>query len=234
MALPADSNETFLREVDENLRRDRVRDLAKSHGKWIVLAVVLFLGAVGGWLYWQERQRQQAAEQSEELSKTYNDIGAGKAAAVGPRLQTLEGSDSDAIRASAKLAQAALALERGDRAAALIQYRALSGDDGLPQVYRDVGLVRATAIEFDQLTPDAVIARLQPLVKPGEPWFGSAGELTAMAYLRQNQPQKAGRLFAQIAADNQVPDTLRSRAVQIAGTLGVDASASLPAVALQE
>ncbi len=234
MALPTDSSDTFAREVDENLRRDRASDFAKSHGKWLVAAVVLFLAAVGGWIYWQGRQRAQVEEQSEELSRIYNDIGAGKAAAAGPRLQALEGSSSDAIRASAVLAEAAVALERGDRAAALSNYRSLADDEGLAQVYRDVGLVRSTALEFDQMTPDAVIARLQPLVKPGEPWFGSAGELTAMAYLRQNQPAKAGRLFAQIAADRQVPETLRSRAIQIAGTLGVDASASLPAIATQE
>ena len=231
MALPADSSETFFREVDENLRRDRARDLARSHGKRIGLAVVLLLAAIGGWLYWQDRQRKQSEAQSEELSKVFGDIGAGQAATAPARLQSLEGSNSDALRASAMLAQAAVALDRNDRATALAKYRALSADTGLPQAYRDVGLLRATAIEFDQLAPADVIARLQPLVKPGEPWFGSAGELTGMAYIKMNQPAQAGRLFAQIAADKQVPETLRSRAVQIAGTLGVDASASLPTAA---
>ena len=49
-----------------------------------------------------------------------------------------------------------------------------------------------------------------------------------MAMLKQGRKAEAGRLFAAIAADNDVPDTIRSRAVQIAGTLGVDATASLP------
>ena len=69
---------------------------------------------------------------------------------------------------------------------------------------------------------------MAPLTKSGEPWFGSAGELTAMAYLKQGQKAKAGKLFADIAADSQVPPTIRTRAVQVAGTLGVDATASLP------
>jgi hypothetical protein len=56
--------------------------------------------------------------------------------------------------------------------------------------------------------------------------------MTAMALLKQNRKAEAGRLFAQIAADKAVPDSIRSRAVQIAGTLGVDASASLPASTL--
>ena len=92
-------------------------------------------------------------------------------------------------------------------------------------------LLRGTTLEFDSIKPEEVIARMQPLAKPGLPWFGSAGELTAMAYIKQGKMLEAGRLFAAIAADKQVPDSIRARAVQVAGTLGVDASASLPASA---
>ena len=68
---------------------------------------------------------------------------------------------------------------------------------------------------------------MAPLTKPGNPWFGSAGELTAMAMVKQGKKNEAGRLFAAIAADSKVPETIRARAVQIAGSLGVDASASM-------
>ena len=51
--------------------------------------------------------------------------------------------------------------------------------------------------------------------------------MTAMAYLKQGQKDKAARLFAAIAKDQQVPETIRNRAMQIAGTLGVDASDAL-------
>ena len=50
MALTPDTGETFLREVDENLRRDQLRDMGKRYGPLIIGAVVLFLAAVGGWL----------------------------------------------------------------------------------------------------------------------------------------------------------------------------------------
>ena len=79
-----------------------------------------------------------------------------------------------------------------------------------------------------------MISRLEPLAKAGNPWFGSAGEMTALAYLKQGKKAEAGRMFAAVAADKQVPRTIRSRAVQIAGTLGVDASASLPALEQQD
>jgi len=51
LALPPDTqNEAFLREVDENLRRDQLETFAKRYGTWIIGAVVLFLIAVGAWL----------------------------------------------------------------------------------------------------------------------------------------------------------------------------------------
>ncbi len=227
MALTPDtSNESFLREVDENLRRDKMSDFAKRYGKWLIVGVVLFLAAIAGWLYWQDRQKQQAAAQSEDLSAAYMDIGAGKTAQAKQRLQALESADGDVIKALALLTQAALALDANDRAGALAKYKALADGD-MPAPYQELGLIRATALEFDAIKPEEVIARLQPMAKPGEPWFGTAGEMTAMAYLKQGQKQPAAKMFAAIAADKTVPETLRSRAAQIAGTLGVDASASL-------
>jgi hypothetical protein len=230
LAVPTDSGETFLREVDENLRRDRLQDTAKKYGVWIAAAVILLLAAIGGWIYWQERQRAAAAENSEELAKIYADIGTNKLGTVPNRLDSLAGESSGALRASAMLARAAVALEQNDRASATAKFREVAADDGLPQAYRDLASVRATSMQFDALPADQVIARLAPLTKPGNPWFGSAGELTAMALLKQGKKTEAARLFAAIAADQQAPESIRSRAVQIAGTLGIDASASMPAI----
>lgn len=228
MALTPDTGESFLREVDENLRRDQLADIGKQYGGWIIAGAVLFLAAIGGWLYWQDRQVKNAQEQSETLAAIFADIAAEKTDTVPQRLKPLEASDNEIVSATARLTQAAVALENNGRATALAKYREVAADDGLPQAYRDLATLRAAALEFDSLKPEQVIERLAPLTKAGEPWFGSAGELTAMAYLKQGQKAKAGKLFADIAADSQVPQTIRTRAVQLAGTLGVDATASLP------
>lgn len=234
MALPPDSSETFFKEVEENLRRDQFQSFFKTYGGWVIGAVILFLAAVGGWIYWEQQQKQQSAAQSEELHAVFGDIADQQMKTVPQRLDKLDDSSNDIVKASAILAEAAVALDKNDRAAATAKYRQVAGDKGLPQAYRDLGTIRATALEFDAIAPEQVIARLEPLAKAGNPWFGSAGEMTALAYLKQGKKAEAGRMFAAVAADKQVPPTIRSRAVQIAGTLGVDASASLPALEQQD
>jgi hypothetical protein len=227
LAQPPDINETFLREVDENLRRDRVRDFAKKNGVWLIVAVVLFLAASGGSIWWKRHQQQRSEAEVEQLSEIFRNIGTGNIADAPKTLDELSKSGSKAVRASADFTRAAVAIQQNDPKLAIAKYRALAGDDSLPQPYRDIALIRQTALEFDQIPAQDVISRLQPLAKPGAPWFGTAGEMTALALIKQGKNDQAGQLFAAIAKDKNVPDSTRERAVQIAASLGVDASSAL-------
>ena len=64
---------------------------------------------------------------------------------------------------------------------------------------------------------------MKPLAEPGKPWFGSAGELLGLAYIKQGNNTLAGPLFAAISRDKTAPESLRRRTRQMAGLLGVDA-----------
>lgn len=228
MALPTDPAESFVREVDENLRRDQAEQFLRNNLALIIGGALLVLAAIAGWFYWQDRQARQAAADVEALNAVMNDLGGGNQASAPKRLETLVQSSSEGVATQARLTQAAMLLDQNKKAEAVAIYKAIAEDGGLAQPYRDLATIRQTALEFDALKPEQVIARLEPLSKAGNPWFGSAGEMTAMAMLKQNRTSEAGRMFAAIAADRQVPGTIRSRAVQIAGTLGVDATSAIP------
>lgn len=232
MAQPPDISDTFVREVDENLRRDQVEDFFKRYGSWIAAAVVLFLVVSGGFIWWKQHQEKENEARVEKLAQTYTDIASGNASQAPQQFDQLSKEGSKAVRATAMFARAAVALQQGDPKQAASIYQSIAGNSGFPKPYRDAALIRQTALQFDQIQPQEVISRLQPLAKPGEPWFGSAGEMTALALIKQNKKQEAGQLFLAIAKDNGVPGTIRARAVQVAGSLGVDASSALPPQAL--
>jgi hypothetical protein len=228
LAEPPEYNETFLREVDENLRRDQLRDFGKRYGGWLIAAVALFLIASGGFIWWQQHKVQLSQKHVEQLAEIFKDIGSGDTSAAPKQLDDLSQSSSKGVRATAMFTRAALAIQQNDLKLATAKYREIAGDSSLPQPYRDAALIRQTALEFDSLQPQQVISRLEPLAKPGNPWFGSAGEMTALALIKQGQPAQAAQLFAALARDRSVPDTIRARSVQIASTLGVDVSTALP------
>ncbi len=230
MALaPGETSESFIREVDENLRRSKAENFAKSYGKWLIVAAVLFLGAVAGYLFYQNRQQEQAAANSEAFSAILADLNKPQQGNAGPRLDALAEKSNDSMGAAALLTRAALALQGGDRPTAIARYRSVAADEGVPKAYRDAATLRLTQLEYDSLKPDEVIARLQPLAIKGNAWFGSAGEMTALAMLKAGRRAEASRLLAAIAAEPTAPAPLRARAEQLAGGLSIPVPAAAPA-----
>jgi len=213
----------LLREVDDAVRKDELDSVFKRYGWAIGGAVVLGLAAFGGWLVWESHSEGQIEERSEKLVAAFDKLQAGQIQQAGDELATLSEDGSSATALSAKLARAGIALRDNRQAEAVQLYESIASDDDAPKPYRDLAAIRAVAIQFEQLDAQKVIDRLKPLAVPGNPWFGSAGELVAMAYLKQGKRELAGPLFAAIAKDEDVPQTLRSRTRQIAGQLGYDA-----------
>lgn len=223
MALKPADNESFYREVDEELRRDQMKSYWERYGKLVIAFVVLVLAAIGGFIWWQNQKVVKAGERGEQLIAAFDDISARRKNAAIGKLDALAKSGSEGHRAAALMTKADLAIEGGDLKGATAIFKQIADDSSLAQPYRDVALVRMTALELDTLPPQAVVDRLKGLAVAGNPWFGSAGEMVALSYLKMNKPQQAGALFAAMAKDKKLPDTLRSRATQMAGSLGVDA-----------
>ena len=151
MAQPPDVSETFLREVDENLRRDQLRDFFKTYGNWLIAAVVLFLVVSGGLIWWKQHKVKQHEAQVEQLAQIYKDIASGNAAQAPGQLEKLADKGSKAVNASAQFARAALFLQQNDTRNALSIYKSIAEDSGYPQPYRDAALIRQTSLEFDSL-----------------------------------------------------------------------------------
>jgi hypothetical protein len=217
-------NEAFLREVDEQLRLDQALSVWKRFGRWIVAAVLAALAAFAGWLWWSNHQKEQAGVAGEELTAVLNDLAGGRADPADPRLAKLASAKSDGVAAAALMTQAGLLQQKGDAKGAAAAFAKIAANAELGQPYRDLALVRQTTLEFDTMAPDAVIARLKPLAVPGNPWFGSAGEMVGIAYMKQGKNDLAGATFAALAKDESVPESIRSRVVQLASSMGVEAT----------
>lgn len=217
-------DDVLIREIDEAVREDAVLEFVRKHGIKVLGGITLGIAALGGYLVWDHFSEQALERQSETLIAALDSLDARDYASATEKVAPLLGGDaSPGARAAARFVQAGAALQAGDNAKAATLYKAIADDADAPPVLRDLANVREVSINFDTMKPADVIARLGPLAKPGTALFGSAGELVAMAHLEGGNRAEAGKLFAEIAKDEELPDTLRSRARQMAGLMGVDA-----------
>lgn len=229
-------HDVFLREVDDALLEDEFRSILARYGKPVGGAIAAGLLILAGYLWWDSSTKQAAGERSEKMTIALDKLEAGNMPAALADLEPLTKDGTDGSKAAAAMTQAAILVQQGKTDEGAKAFAAIAADAGVPQAYRDLATIREVSLRFDTLQPQQVIDRLKPLAVPGNAWFGSAGELVGMAYLKLGQPDQAGRLFAAIGKNPEVPTTLRTRMRQLAGQLGFDAGSddiSAPGAAQQ-
>jgi hypothetical protein len=208
------TDEAFLREVDEELRRDQIVGVWKNYGRVIVGLIVAALAIFAGVLGWRAWSHGAAEKQAIELQQAYDSIASGNAQAAKAPIDKLAGASAPGYRALAKLLQGNDLLAAGKTKEAAAKYGEVAGDSSVGQPIRDLATIRQTHTEFDALAPQVVIDRLKPLATSDSAWLGSAGEMVAMADLKLNRQAEARAMFKLIAESDKVPDSIRQRAVQ--------------------
>lgn len=226
MALPPQTSDAFLREVEDEVRRDRAVSFARRWGAAIVVLVVLGLVALAVGLWWQARRQARAEAAAESLTALLQDFRRGQTGTAPQVLARIGAAPGRGYPAVAAMLRSDVAIVGGNQSAAAAGFTQVAANTHLPQPLRDAATIRLATLQFDSAPPATTIARLHKLAAPGSPWFGTAGELTALSYLRLGKPAQAGALFAAVAQEHSVPDTIRARAVQMASSLGVDVAAS--------
>ena len=223
LAVKPRDDDAFLREVDEELRREQLSSIFARFGWWIIGGAVLLLAAVGGTIWWNHRQDVKAGEEAQKLVQVIEQLDANNARGASATIDELAASSRAGYRYSALFLRANAQIQTNAIPAAVATLRSIADDSDAPQPYRDAALIRQTQLEYDQLQPAEVVRRLQPYAQAGNPWFGTAGEMVAVALIRQQRYPQAAQIFSAMARDSGVPENIKARAIQMASALGVDA-----------
>lgn len=212
-------------EVEEDLRREKAKRLWDRYG-WIattlVVAVVLGTAAFQGWRWYQAREAAAAAERFLAATRAAeaNDT---EAAIAG--LVPLAQSGPGGYRLLARLQEAGLRARAGEREAAIRLWDGIAADTATPAPYRDLAVLLAVLHGIDGGDAAALTARLIPLDRPDGAFRHSARELLAVIAVKQGERDRAITILRGLAAAEDAPQAMRTRAAETLGALGSPAQA---------
>ena len=209
--------DSFIDEVTEEMRRDKLFGYLRRYG-WI--AVLVVLGIVGGTAWNEYRQAQDRAA----------------AQAAGDALLAALAENDEAARATAMAAVSALGnaavitallaastqQEAGQAEAAAASLGALAADPATPAIYRDLAAIKAAMLPVGEMP--ARLAALEVLAQPGQPFRLLALEQMAYLTLETGDQTGAVAILRQIAEDAAVTRGLSDRVQTLLIALGEDAT----------
>lgn len=210
--------DSFIEEVTEEVRRDKLFALLRKYG-WI--AVLAILGIVGGaaWTEWSRVQAERAAQD-------FGDALLGAVAAEAP-LTALQGiAPDDASRAAvARLLLAGQAQASGDGGAALSALAAVAADASLPPSLRELAQLKSVIVGGAGMNATERDAVLADLARPGAPYRLLAMEQQALVSLAGGDREGAVAALRQILLEQGLTPGLQQRATELMVALGAEPEA---------
>ncbi|MEO1491006.1 MAG: hypothetical protein AAFV19_02495 [Pseudomonadota bacterium] len=206
--------DSFIQEVTEEVRQDRMFALWKKWGPFGIAAIALIVGGAAYWSYQQDQTRQAA----EARGGTFI---AADPADPSQQIALAERIDGPAQLIAALTAAGAEA-EDGQYEAARTRYLAIAAAADVPREYADLARLQAVraGAAADGADLAALSAELDPLVADGAPYRLLAQELRASLAIQDGRIEDAHKDLRAILDDGTVTDGLRLRASEMLTTTG--------------
>ncbi|WP_191061770.1 tetratricopeptide repeat protein, partial [Geminicoccus harenae] len=173
-------SDALIREVQEDLQRDRAIAFAKRYGGWVVgllLFVVLGTAAYVGWQNWQAKVRQ---DESARLFAAITKLETGQTEAALADLEAVGAETSAGVAALARFqaAQAAGAAGKADEATANLEQ--VAGSDLDDAILKEAARLAVLGRQLDEGDPAELISELEPLTAGDRPFRHQARELLGL------------------------------------------------------
>ena len=220
------SDDSFFREVNEEIRQDRARALWDRFGPWaLAIAVLVVLGTAlfVAWEYWVESRANRSGDAFSQALSLANE---GRNDEALGALQDLEVEGYGAYPLLARMRAATVLAAKGDAAGAVASFDQVAADTSIPGALRDMARLRAALILVDSGSYADVSARAETLTGDTNPLRHSAREALGLSAWKEGRSADALTLFEQIIADPETPRNARERATMLAELIRGQGTAS--------
>jgi len=208
----AEERDLMTREIEEELRRERLLKLWDRYGVYVVAAGVALVLGVAGWQYTSHRQTRAADAASTDYVIALTEFNA-KRPDEGQK--ALDDLLAKAPRGYATLARLRLALydgAEGNPANALATYDEIAKDKSADPLLVDFARLQTAVLKFDELSFTELRNRLSPLNNDRNPWRYSTRELLGLGAAKAGRTAEAKGYFDRLVKDRGTPPGIGERA----------------------
>ncbi len=208
-------------EVDEEVRRDRLKKLWDRYSIYLIALAVLIVAGMAAWRGYEYWVAKKAAAAGAEFEAAIALNEQGRKAEAEAAFAKVAAEAPSGYRVLARM-RAAGALAQSKPADAVKAYDELSADASLGIIWQDLAAVRAGLLLVDTAPLADMRRRLDPVAEPTRSFRHTARELLALSAWRNHDVAAARKYIDMIAGDTESPIGVRARADVLSALITAD------------
>lgn len=214
------SDDLIFREVDEDVRRERMEAVWKRYGGIAVGVAVLIVAIVAGSVWWKDYQKSEREDQGGQFEAAQVLLLEGRAAEAAAAFEKLAAEGNSGYQVLAAIQAAEARAEAGEAEAALSAYDRMIANDAGTDRQRDILRMKAALLALELHGGDAAIERLGSLADEEGTFRNAAREVKASALLANGDRDGAIAELKAIAGDANTTAAQRDRVSRFLLSLG--------------
>ena len=207
----ANQDDSFMRELEEELRRERIEKIWKEYGTYILAGAVVIVVGVLGYKYVEHSRIVSAQTQGARYEGALTLAQEGKDGSAAKEFETIT-TEGSGYASLARLQLAGSLLKQGKKAEALAAYEALANESGADPLLREFAALQAAAVRLGEADFTEMQNRLTPLMGDAQPWRYSARELLGLAAFKAGNEGEARLILTPLLVDRSTPQSILERA----------------------
>lgn len=222
----------IFREVEEEVRRERLEKLWKQYGDYIIAGASILVIAAAGYQLWRYHEAQARAQASADYMAAEQLLESGQTQSAAKAFAHISEDAPGGYARVSELQQADALLASGDRTNALTVYKRIAaGEDELLSAIARVRIGWATV---DSSSKQELESELAPLTAANSPWRSMAREILAYADYRSGLAKAALGEFKALADDTGASPGVRQRAKAMVTVLTAGGDANYGSVPMPQ
>lgn len=206
------SDDSFMREVEDELRSDKVSSFWNKYKYFVIGGAIAIVVGTAGYRFWESYSQKVAGVSGDQFLGAIELSNEGKHDEAISELETLSKDGVGQYPALAKIRLAAEYAKKGDPQKAVEAFDSIANDTGFDETLRNVARLRAGLLLVDNGTYDQVSDRLQSMSETGKSFRHSAREGLGLSAWKHEKYEDALVWFQAIADDQGSPNGIRTRA----------------------
>lgn len=205
----------LIREVNDDLRHDKLKEIWEKYGTYIIVLVVLLIGSTAVFEGYKSWKTSVENKEAQSFISAIAEIDEGKTEEGLKSFEDIANNARTEFKYLAKLQISNIYFKNGQTEEAIEKLKEIYSDKSVGKSLRNIAAIKLVSHTIDTADAESIRQILEPMVVEQNAFRYAAKEMLGLLEIREGNLEAAKTIFEELSSDSLVAAGIKQRAEEM-------------------